>query len=223
MAVRAAVRAKVEKERVAPRLMPEWEETEVGTVDELLSGRFVEERRFEDLHLTGQRVGALAVGQSYFDRVSFARCEVGSVKWSDVRLVGCDLSNARFRHFEATRVEFVRCKLVGMNAVGCRWQDVLLEECDASLIQLSDARLERWEARGTQLREAAINSAELKGVRWREVNLREADLAETSLQDVDLRGCELEGITLKVEDLRGAIVSAPQAMELARFLGLVVR
>jgi len=71
--------------------------------------------------------------------------------------------------------------------------------------------------------EAALNRVNLEGTRLCEVVLRQADLAETKLANIDLRSCDLEGISLRVEDLQGAIVSASQAMELARFLGVIIR
>ena len=46
---------------------------------------------------------------------------------------------------------------------------------------------------------------------------------DTALAGLDLTACDLEAITLKLDDLRGAIVSAPQAMQLARFLEVIIK
>jgi uncharacterized protein YjbI with pentapeptide repeats len=158
-----------------------------------------------------------------FDRVSFANCEIGSLNLVDTRLIGCDLSNAMLRRFYATRVEFLDCKFIGMNAFGCRWDDVLLDHCDARFAQLGEGRLRRCELRSSQFREAGLVRVTLEATKLIDVVLRQADLAETRLAGVDLSACDIEGITLRVEDLRGAIVSAPQAMELARLLEVVIK
>ena len=43
------------------------------------------------------------------------------------------------------------------------------------------------------------------------------------MRNLDLRDSEIEGLLVAPEDVKGAIVSAPQAMDLARLLGLVIR
>jgi len=178
---------------------------------------------FAGLDVSGRRIAALRGSSVVFDRVSFANAEIGSVRLFDARFVNCDLSNAVFRSFEATRVEFVACRLAGLNAPACRWQDVLIERCDARFAQLSEGRWRRCEVVASQLRESALNGVEFEGCRLRETVLCQAELTGTRLAGVDLSGCEIEGIVLQVEDLRGAIVSPAQAMELARFLGVVVK
>jgi uncharacterized protein YjbI with pentapeptide repeats len=212
--------------RAQPRDLPESDASESGTLDDLIYDSHLEDRVFTGLNLadtTSQHISSLIGTRLLFERCSFAGCEIGSVRWSDVRLVGCDLSNATVRHFEATRVEFIDCKMIGINAIAARWQDVLLERCDARFAQLSRSRIRRSEIRSTQLREAALNNLDLDATRLVGSVLRQADLAETPLKDVDLRSCEIEEIVLRVEDLRGAIVSAAQAMDLARLLGVVIR
>jgi uncharacterized protein YjbI with pentapeptide repeats len=214
---------KLKGSREHPRQLPLEDDSNLASREDLLSDRFMEEVRFQDLDVSGQRLSAISGSNLLFERVSFANCKISSVHWSDVRLVGCDLSNTVIRSFDVTRVEFIDCKLIGMNALGCKWQDVLLQSCDARFAQLSEGRVRRSEFRETQLREAALNVMDLEGTRLYDVVLRQADLGETRLVDIDLRTCDIEGISLRIEDLRGAIVSAVQAMELVRFLGVVVQ
>jgi uncharacterized protein YjbI with pentapeptide repeats len=55
------------------------------------------------------------------------------------------------------------------------------------------------------------------------VMFRKVDLAEARLSGLDLSTCDIEGISLRVEDLRGAIVNAAQAIDLSRFLEVVIK
>ncbi|WP_213805404.1 pentapeptide repeat-containing protein [Granulicella sp. dw_53] len=214
---------KAERSREHPRQLPSPGDSSDTTLDVLLEGTPLEDSAFADLDLSNRRIPSLAGSNLIFERVSFAHCEIGSLRLFDVRLVDCDLSNTMLRAFEATRVEFIDCKLVGMNALGCQWQDVLLDHCDARFAQLSEARIRRCEIRSTQLREAALSRIDLEATQLIDVVLRKAELGETRLAGVDLTSCDIEEIALRVEDLRGAIVSAPQAMELARFLEVIIK
>lgn len=214
---------KQERSRQHPRLLPSITDDNLATEDQLLSGRRIEDLIFREIDLSSQRLPELIGSSLLLERVSFANSEIRSTHWTDMRLVRCDLSNAIFRNFTATRVEFVDCKLVGLNAPACKWQDVLLDHCDARFAQLSEGRVRHCEFRSTQLRESALNRIDLEGTQFHDTVLRQADLAGTSLQNIDLRSCDIEGISLRAEDLRGAIVTAAQAMEVVRFLGVVIR
>jgi len=214
---------KIERVREVPRNLPSVHKSQTGTKDRLLDGGHLEDTIFSDLDLSTHRLPELKGSNLLFERVSFANCEIGSMNLVDTRLIGCDLSNSMLRRFEATRVEFLDCKLIGMNAFGCRWDDVLIDHCDARFAQLGEGRLRRCELRSSQLREAGLVRVTFEAAKLIDVVLRQADLAETRLAGIDLSACDIEGITLRVEDLRGAIVSAPQAMELARLLEVVIK
>jgi uncharacterized protein YjbI with pentapeptide repeats len=214
---------KGDRGREEPRQLPTLEDSVRGTKEALFEELPLEDCLFSEMDLSERRIASLRGSNLVFDRVSFANSEIGSTRLSDVRFTQCDFSNAQMRGFEASRVEFIDCKLTGMNALGCRWQDVLLDHCDGRFAQLSEGRIRRSEIRATQLREAALNRVDFEGTRFSEVVLRKADLANTKLAGLDLTSCEIEDITLHVADLRGAIVNAGQAMELARFLEVVIR
>jgi uncharacterized protein YjbI with pentapeptide repeats len=218
-----AERKKSERSRDRPRRLPECDESTAGTEEHLLIGSPLEDLCFTHLDISGRRIPALRGGNLVFDRMSFANSEIAVLRLFDARFVGCDLSNAMLRACEATRVEFIDCKLTGLNAFGCRFDDVLMERCDASFCHLSEGRLKHSEIVASQFREAALNGISFEGTRMKEVVLRKADLAEANLAGLDLTSCDIEEISLRVTDLRGAIVSPAQAMDLARFLEVVIR
>jgi len=136
--------------------------------------------------------------------------------------VKCDLSNAVFGRFEARRVEFIDCRLLGMKTSACRWQDVLIENCDARYAQFNGGVLRSCEFKGTRLDEADFRGANLEGSVFMDASLRRADFSDARLGNANLRGAEIGGMVVRAEDLRGALVTAPQAMDLARLLGVVI-
>ena len=123
----------------------------------------------------------------------------------------------------ASRVEFVDCRLIGMKALECRLEDILLERCDARYAQFNDGSFRSSDFTDTQLQETDFREANLENTRWARSDLSRADLTGARLTGSDLRGAILDGVILNAPDVAGAIVSPAQAMELARLLGLVVR
>jgi uncharacterized protein YjbI with pentapeptide repeats len=193
-------------------------------VDEtVLAGLPLEESCAQNIDLPGRKIPSLVAWNSLFDRVSFANCEISSFRLRDVRLVKCDLSNTVLRSFEASRVELIECRLIGMRAIECHWQDVLVENCDMRYAQLNDGKTRSCEFKACHLGEADFRGTDLEGAIFANVMLHRADLSRAKLRGADLRGAEIEGVTVRAEDLRGAIVSMVQAVDLARLLGLVIK
>jgi len=214
---------KPERRRDRPRRLPEPDNATLGTVDLLLDGAVLEDICFNQLDLAGRGIASIRGYNLVFDRVSFANCEIALLQLFDARLIGCDLSNTMLRAFEATRVEFIDCKLTGLNAFACRLEDVLIDRSDARFAQLSEGRLRRSEIISSDLSEAALNGMTFEATQLKNVILRKADLADANLSGFDLTTCDIAAISLRAQDLRGAIVTPAQAMDLARFLELVIR
>lgn len=192
------------------------------SAEAVFGDELIQEARLAGFDFSDHDLPGLSAKCSLFERVSFAGCTISAPFLQDVRLVRCDLSNATFRSFQATRVEFIECRLTGLKAVECRWQDVLVEDCDGRYAQFTDGRIRPTEIRASSFVEADFRGVDLEGSILSQVNLSNADLRRSRMRNFDLRGCEIEGLMVGAEDVRGAIVSAPQAMDLARLLGLTI-
>jgi uncharacterized protein YjbI with pentapeptide repeats len=182
----------------------------------------LEDARVEAEDVTGAEFPSLSLTGCVLERVVFAQAEVQSAPLRDVRLVKCDLSNAVLHGFEARRVEFIDCRLLGMKAIGCHWQDVLVENCDARYAQFNGGVVRSCEFKGTRLDEADFRGANLAATIFTDSTLRRADLSGAKLNTTNLRGADIDGLVVRAEDLRGALVTPPQAMDLARLLGVVI-
>jgi uncharacterized protein YjbI with pentapeptide repeats len=182
----------------------------------------LEDARVEAEDVAGAEIPSLSLTGSVLVRVVFAQARIQAALLRDVRFVKCDLSNAVFRGFEARRVEFIDCRLLGIKAISCNWQDVLLEDCDARYAQFNGGVVRSCEFKGTRLDEADFRGVNLAGTIFRNASLRRADLSGAKLNTTNLRGADIDGLVVHAEDLRGALVTPPQAMDLARLLGLVI-
>ena len=209
-----------DRRRSVPDLGEDLENLDAGKISD---GEPLEDARIADGDFSGTTIPSLAVRRSVFEAISFAQAHLRSVRLRDVRFVRCDLSNAVMRGVEASRVEFVDCRLIGMKAIECRMEDVLLERCDSRYAQFNDGAVQCSDFVDTQLNEAEFRAVNLENTLWIRSDLSRADLKGAKLTGADLRGASIEGMIVGVPDLSGAIVSPSQAMELARLLGLTIR
>jgi uncharacterized protein YjbI with pentapeptide repeats len=154
------------------------------------------------------------------DRVALPNSKLGFVKLKDVRLVGCDLANVEFRAFQATRSEFLECRMTGLRLGEAECQDLLISRGDQSYSQFRFGKFKAAEFEFCVFQEADFYSADLQGCRFHECNLRNAEMSKVKLKDADLRGSKVEGLRLNAEDIQGAIVDAPQALTFAPLLGI---
>jgi len=142
----------------------------------------------------------------------------------EIRLDECHLQDAAKAHrMSLLRVELEDCRLSGLSSPAADWRDVLVANSDARFAQLPGGACRRCEFTGTDLQEADLRGADLSGALLRACRLGRADLREARLQETDLRHSDLEDMLVGLADLNGAIVDAPQAMVLARLMGIQIR
>lgn len=194
---------------------------------ELEPGHLVDGQPLEDTLVSegdfSGRVLSITARRSIFESVSFAGSVVRSTKLRDVRLIRCDLSNTVLRGLEATRVEFIDCRLTGIKAIECRMEDVLFDRCEGAYAQFRDGAIRRGEFRDSRFTDADLAATALEDSQWIRTALTKADLRGAKLTGADLRGAAIDGILVNAPDVYGAIVTPDQAMDLARLLGLVIR
>ena len=211
-----------EFQRIAPDLPSDLTILEALTSERLLSGEPIEDAIATGVDLAGIEIRSLQLVDVVLDGLGLAGATINSAHLRDVRLIHCDLSNSVWRGFEARRVEFVDCRLTGMKSMDCRWQDVLLENCDARYLQIADGIVRAGEFNGCRFDDADLRRANLEGARFSATTLSKADLSGARLYGTDLRNATLDGMIVRAEDVRGLRVNAAQALELSRLLGLVI-
>jgi uncharacterized protein YjbI with pentapeptide repeats len=209
--------------RTPPENLPAIGDLVPVDAEALFADERIEESLAQNLILSGQKIESLVVWNSIFDNVSLASSKIGKLRLRDVRLVNCDLSNAILHGFDATRIEFINCRMTGMRAIECHWEDTLVENCDLRYVQLSESHIRSSEFKSCNLSEADLQGVNFEGAIFSNAILRQADLSRAKLQGIDLRGAEIEGFIVRPEDLRGAIFNVGQAIDLTRLLGIVIK
>lgn len=205
--------------RDAPDLPSEFADGSLANADEIA----LEDAHIHHLGIPGLRAGSLRLSGCFLEKVVLADARLGSVVWKDVRLAGCDLANLRADRMVLTRVEFVDCRLTGISASAIEWNDVLVQDCDLRYAQLVAGTFRASEFRRCDCTESDFQESDLAGCQFKTCNLSRADLNRARLQNADLRTSDIETLQIGLQDVRGAIVDPPQAMVLARLLGLEIR
>ncbi len=163
-----------------------------------------------------------------FEEVTFTGTSLRGVVWQgaqlvDVRLRGCDLSNADLRQASLHRVEFISCNLTGANLSNVQCHHVRFERCKMVLAHAAQAKLAGCALGDCLLEQADLAEADLREAALTACNLRRARLVGAKLAGCDLRGSDLTDLGATPFELRGAIVEAGQLVQLAPLLGVEVR
>lgn len=176
--------------------------------------------RLSGLHWIGAQAAVFEAEGCVLERLRLGEASFGSIRWKDVRVIGCDLANLHARRLCLERVEFIDCRLTGLAADDHDWQDVLVRNADGRYANLQRGRFRNCEFADVQWQEADLREAELRGCVVRNCRLERADLRGAALAGVDFRGSQVEEMLVGVTDLRGAIVDPAQAVVLSLVLGL---
>ena len=205
--------------RDAPDLPSEFSTALLANTEEIA----LEDSYLHDLGRPGLRADSLRLSGCLLEKVVLADARLGSAVWKDVRLVGCDLANLRAHRMVLTRVELIDCRLTGLSASAIEWNDVLVRDSDLRYAQLTAGAFRASEFQRCDCTEADLQESDLSGCVFGGCNLSRADLNRARLKNTDLRTSDIETLQIGLNDVRGAIVDAPQAMVLARLLGLQIR
>lgn len=165
--------------------------------------------------------------------VSFERMDVRSSSFHDAALpllqaadcrfdtsdfAGCMLDKAYLR-----RVEFIGCRLIGLQVNDADLEDIRFSRCNARLARFWTSSCKATRFEHCALQEASFDGSNLAGAVFFKCDLSGADFRNAKLKGTDLRGSTLAGIRADSKDLAGAIIDPTQALELIQRFGLTVR
>ena len=195
--------------RIAEPVFPLQMESAIS-LEEALSMAQSDESALEAYRFcTGCRLTGAYLSKSWLRDVVFERCE---------------LSGLRLMESTLQRVRFVNCKFSGANLAGASLQDALFQNCTADGLMLPESRLKNVVFEDCNLQEASFSALGKKSsFCFERCDLRAVDFFRTSLNGIDLTSCEIDGIRLEGPEVRGAIVTALQACDLAKLLGVVIK
>lgn len=123
------------------------------------------------------------------------------------------------------RVDFRSCSAPGMSFGKGRLTGVLMADSQFDYCDFSEVSVSHLRVGATSLSELNLYLTKLSHVELDDCDLTRATVYRSSLSGIDLSTCDISGIRVSGDfrDLRGAVVSAPQAVQLAGLLGVTVK
>jgi uncharacterized protein YjbI with pentapeptide repeats len=172
------------------------------------------------------------------ERVLFQDLDMTDSVGTGARFVDCTFRGAQLDRcaLDAASFEnctFVRCSFVGASFTGCKFvgstfdaaaaERLVVDGGDWSFVGLAGADLRRARIDGVRMREADLSGAKLERAVLTNCDLAGAMWSRADLRNCDLRGSDIGDLEPGNVQLQRAIIDWPQAVSVARGLGLDVR
>lgn len=187
-------------------------------VDEIENIRFIDET-IELIEMSG-----IEFSDCIFQNCRFVECKWHKAIFVDVVFEKCDLSNMKFDECSFQRVEFRNCKGIGADFANSVLNNTLIEKCNCKYINLSSSKLKSTIFQESNLSSGSIQESQLNLVNFKDCELIEMDFFRTPLKGIDFTTSDINGIVVSgAFELKGAIVTAIQACELSRYLGVIIK
>lgn len=170
-----------------------------------------------------QEIEHLGLRQIRFQDVTLDDSVLYSPSLVDVHLERCSLTNATCERLIARRVEFVGCRLLGLNVTDGHFQNVTFRDCDVQLARFRFSSFDSVIFNECNLTDANFQGADLSGVRFEKCNLSNAEMSQAKLTGTDFRTSTIEGLRVGPKEVVGAVVDHFQAAYMASLLGLIIR
>ena len=178
---------------------------------------------FEDLDLPNEDMHGREFNGCILRRCRLNNADLRRASFVDVVFDHCDLSGVRMEDVVCQRVRFDNCRMTGADMISAVLRNTVIASGKADYLNLSGAKLDHVLMDHLNMQEAALEGCTLRQVEIKDCDLTRTTIAQTPMKGVDLRSDVLDGIIVGIGDLRGMIVTAEQAADLARLLGLVIR
>lgn len=207
---------------VQPRIPNQLEKTEFSRIfeDDYTELHLVEvtNARFTEDVLHDMRLGQTVVKNSHFANTDFTGIDL-----SDVRFENCDFSNADLSNASMIRVEFVDCKLLGINLSESYIGQTGFHCCIINLGIFAQTKFENVLFEESILENADFFDCTFKKLGFDTCHINDVNFRETSLKGIDISSSEFETIGVSMEHLKGCIVSRHQAAYFAGLLGIQIK
>lgn len=146
-----------------------------------------------------------------------------SIQVRKSRLETIDAANAIFDQSGWSGSEVVGSRFTGAQMNGCRLNQTVFTECRMNLMQCQESKLRDIRFEKCDLRGAYFNMSAMSGTVFAGSDLTGADFSGAEIRGCDFRRAIIEDIRVSPDQMHGVIVTADQALYLARLFGLDVR
>lgn len=187
-------------------------------------GAAYEHETYKGLDNEGHNVAEVEFFDTTFDGCNFEKAAFQECKFEKCRFVDCNLSLTTFKDTSLLDVEFVGCKMLGINwtepaksfftvgFTGCILNDSLFVGANLRRVKMIDSIANRVDFENADLSDADCQGTDFAG----------ANFANTNLARADLRRARNYAIDPNVNILKKTRFSLPEALALLSYLDIVV-
>jgi uncharacterized protein YjbI with pentapeptide repeats len=180
--------------------------------DETISGVSAQEA-----DVTGVQAKGLSANDSRFDRISMAQSRLEKSHFTDVELLGCDLTAAAMPEASWRRVLVQASRGSGLQLQTSQLKDITFVGCKIDIANFRFSKLINVCFTDCVLNEADFYGAALTDVQFQNCSLVQTVFSGSKLQRVDLRSSTISSI-LGIDSLAGAIIDSAQLVAIAPLL-----
>lgn len=205
-----------------PRLLPQLED---GSIKDLLEGE-LDEVRLYDIDATKTTVLALDISGVLLEKMGFLQAQLPRVTARDMVAKQCDFSSTVLADGAFNRVEFINCRMTGVDFNKASVHDVLFRGCKLDMANFRFADVRRVQFIDCTFVESDFLNATLHDVRFESCVLEKVTFDQAKCKQVDLRTSQLVELS-GWSSLKGAVIDTAQLMAIAPYLastlGVIVR
>ena len=149
-----------------------------------------------------------------FDREDYEKCEFVNCSFSDLSNLNfisctfknCNLSNCKLSNTKLQGVEFLECKLLGLNFFQAKdfAFEVYFEKCLLDYASFDSKKLNKSEFKSCKMHEVNFTKADLSKSHFFNCDLYEAVFAQTNLSTVDFTSSSNFAIDPEINNIKRA-------------------
>ena len=158
-----------------------------------------------------------------FDHCIFEGCTFAKSEFRDVIFRNCDLSNCDFSDSYWNRCVLLSCKGIGFQLLNSLWQDITVQDCNFQYSNISECKWKDVKLVASDFRNANLTECKWARLTLEDIHFQHASFFKTPLKGLDLRQCEITNLIVSGNEWPGAIITSLQAIEVAKFLGVVIK
>lgn len=178
---------------------------------------------FENEGLSGVDLEKIEIKGCKFVNCKFGGADLTKAWLSNNIFERCDFENVHLSDSSVHKCAFINCRLTGIQLFGASLQDVRFKGCTGEYANFTQGSFKSVCFEDSNFKNAVLNDVKIKNIVLQDSDFARADWLHTALKDVDLTLCNIDGCGFSVPQLAGAMVTAQQACELARLLGVKIK
>lgn len=151
--------------------------------------KLIEDKIFEKIDYTIAELTQGIYENCKFIKCNFHKVDLSNISFRECLFENCDLSLAKTTNTGMKEIEFIGCKLVGVQFNDCNqiFFTIRMKDCVAKFAVFYQAKLKKTLFSNCNLQEVDFTEADLNGSDFSNCDLSQATFHNSNLENVDFR------------------------------------